>query len=596
MPYFEDPDMVNTAIADARAGTVSLPEKPESWFFPRAVFVSGPLHIVWNAFESAIKKSPHWEKTKESLAGILAFLGHAGLRGRFVEVCLTAEDDNVKHLFQTWRHKMVDWKWEYMEDAFQRLTPIVGVFLARFSAQKIKQPVGQEDGTCDGLDAKCIDMIERTRADRVAFSAVVESLCVFAQAVGRESRWLGGCRCHDWIWRLKDTSAKEKLRLFQKDVGCLATECCWRGRRASDLARGSWKNMIVRVGGATSRELHRRLTPLLPARRAQLLDSFQALRTSWCEEIGSKFAYWDELPHLCLGMYPNDSESQVIARRVQEKKAAHPADAHTHRVTRRLLFDVEAGFGAMVKALADDGVMAPELEAELEQANMVSTCEQRVEEIHAKIYQIGRKAGGPVGPPTVSARLRFSETMDWLDDWRVMMFVAHLWGRRNLVKSLLSFSALSGEFLKVATRKEQIRAVYHYHPRQLFVKINEEKYQHVAFKDVTTPAVLQLIAPMKMVVDYLKDRLTVGTLFSLPPCCFPGELEIVVLGEAPEPFNARTLIPTCLALAQAASPPAPRIGARFSSHKFYKVINTSMNRRFLQHTAATRLLALLSRS
>ena len=47
---------------------------------PRALGFTDPMHMVWNAFEAAIKSLPEWASYEERLKGCLAFPGHRGRR------------------------------------------------------------------------------------------------------------------------------------------------------------------------------------------------------------------------------------------------------------------------------------------------------------------------------------------------------------------------------------------------------------------------------------------------------------------------------------------------------------------------------------
>ena len=103
MPYVDDPALVAMAMEESAETGDRLSRCAEAFMFPRALWVSGPLHLVWNAFEAAIKESPGWEDIKTQLAHILQFLGHRGLRQRFVRTCLAGEPADVRSLFHSWR-------------------------------------------------------------------------------------------------------------------------------------------------------------------------------------------------------------------------------------------------------------------------------------------------------------------------------------------------------------------------------------------------------------------------------------------------------------------------------------------------------------
>ena len=72
--------------------------------------------------------------------------------------------------------------------------------------------------------------------------------------------------------------------------------------------------MLQNIGSASSPAFHGRLSKLDAASRAQVIADVEKMRSMFVEEITAKFLYWDELPHVALGMYPNDSESHRYAQ------------------------------------------------------------------------------------------------------------------------------------------------------------------------------------------------------------------------------------------------------------------------------------------
>ena len=489
---------------------------------------------------------------------------------------------------------MVDWKWEYMEGLFSALSPLICEFLRTFDAAKIKAPVGHSDeqALSEGIDPKCISKIAGIKGDWRRLSALCEAYRVFCKAAGREARWFTGCSCHDHIWT-SDKSQKQKLKLFRQTLqppSQAATACIWQGRRASDLARGYWRTMLTRMQVASSNELHRRLTMLRPEPRAAVLLVFQSMRTAWVEEIGAKFAYWGELPHLCLGMWPSDIHGQDVAKQVVAKAVAVPVDARVHRVTHRLLFDKDPNFGDMVRAFAENGDMAPELANELQEANMVSTVEQQVEGIHARIQKNNKR--GMSEPPANSAHVRLPQHLKLLADWRVQLFVVQAWVHtKNMAKHLLPFTVDTHKktlaYGSGTKPLEFVQRVYHMHPKQLFSELSREKAAHGTLRALMNPAPAKAPETVRMLVDFLKDRFSVGTVFSLPPCAVPAAevTALVPIGEAhPPKLAANTVVEQCLALARLPVPPEVQIGYKFKDHKFYRVIKASLTRRFLQHS------------
>ena len=244
IPFIQDPALVNQVLDDYKANKVPmLGSEPNAFFFPKAVLITGPMHILWNAFEQCVKRTASWPFFQEILSAILAFLGHRGLRERFLQTCFDEGMPGERAVFYNWKHKVVDWKWEYMEEVFAKVSAAISLFLSRFDEQKIKKPIGHVEAA-DTIDPNCLSKITKAKGDDLKVAALTESYSVFAKAVGHEARWFTGCRCHDHIWK-QSVSDLAKTRLFRKEMDGDIEECIWRGRRGSELARGYWRQMVV---------------------------------------------------------------------------------------------------------------------------------------------------------------------------------------------------------------------------------------------------------------------------------------------------------------------------------------------------------------
>ena len=110
------------------------------------------------------------------------------------------------------------------------------------------------------------------------------------------------------------------------------------GRRGSELACGKWKDRNQNVLAADSTTLHFRLSRLDLQDRSQILESFESCKAAWSEEVKLKTQFWEELPHLMLGLWPPCGNGQEVATRVLQKWAeAKERDAakRAHRLTWR---------------------------------------------------------------------------------------------------------------------------------------------------------------------------------------------------------------------------------------------------------------------
>ena len=597
IPFIADPSHVSQVLSDYQEKKIPmLCSEPSTFFFPKAVLITGPLHIVWNAFETAVKQSPSWPNYKETLAAILHLLGHQGLRTRFLETCFDRAEPGERKYFYNWRYNVVDWKWEYMEEVFVRLSSCISTFLLRFDEEKIKAPVDKET-SADTIAPGCLAKIKLAQSAHLVFSARTETLKIFAQAVGQSSRWFGGCSCHDHIWRNNLLSEREKKRLFEKETGGKVSECVWRGRRGSELARGHWRQMVSNVRRATSSELHIRLCSLDPQERGQLAAEFDRMKVLWCEEMSAKFTYWDAFPHRLFGLWPADSQSRRRAQAALEMWEQLPADEKTtkcHRVTYRLLHPAsKSRFRPLIDKLAQTGIMDPALQNELQEVNMVATYEQRVEEIHARIFQLNHSVGASLKPPSTSARLRWGEHLRCLSDWQCHIFVVQNWTRRH-ARELLAFCMDNAQFVRHAPQVDILYAVYHCLPAQLFKNVNEDKLMHNEFQLALQPPPPTRSAPIRLFLEFCRDLFAPGTVVSMPKellqvaqaevaPLLDGDLMLVPYVDGPGAFDENSLVQEALAVvaSDVENPMVLRMGRNLKDHRFFRVVRKNSASRFL---------------
>ena len=112
--------------------------------------------------------------------------------------------------------KVVDWKWEYMEDSFERLADGIDVFLSKLDVPQMQAPGGSQEGPQEVvIDGKCWALLQATQqlnADK--FSTLIELFNVFAGSVGHSARWHQGCPCHDHVWTRSDISEARKAQIM----------------------------------------------------------------------------------------------------------------------------------------------------------------------------------------------------------------------------------------------------------------------------------------------------------------------------------------------------------------------------------------------
>ncbi len=573
--------------------------------------MSGPLHIVWNAFEAAVKCNPRWPAFKDLLSDILALLGNKGIRTRFIEKCLCDCPPEVRRLFWNWKHSIVDWKWEYMEEIFAKLSEALDTLLLHFDIVKMRASEEEARREVTSIDPKCLRKLELAKQQRQSLIADAEAFNIFSKNVGRASRWFTGCKCHDHIWTADATEAA-KAKMFAAEVGAGVVSCIWKGRRGSELARGHWKVLAQSIREADSRTLQLRLTALPQEVQSSIVHGLDAMKCMWSEEMLAKFAYWSELPHCILGMWPHDSQSAAMARHALEKSkefVGTEKERYMHRYAYRVVHPASPKpFLKMVEKLAAAGEMHPALGVELMEANMVATCEQPVEQMHARIFQLNASVGRNLDPPSTSARLRRGQNMEALKCWDARCFVIQLWSRRGIMQEILK-PVMPQSFINVASYSEKLQAVYHCHPRQLFKSIAINKALHKKMKASVVPPKESIHTLARMAVEHLKERLPIGTIFSLPAAALPAGMSppghppapalangdaVAVAADAgsilphppggPAPFEVANVLPDAVAVV--AAPPdrghERKVGAELAGEGIFKVVKTNLQQRILQ--------------
>ena len=179
------------------------------------LLIHGPNHIDWNAYKTVVQKTEGWERHLEVTTALLSLLGQRGLRQRFLERNMQGSESWERALFHGWSHRVVDWKWGYMEGAFKKLDAAIEVFFDRFDLQQFQTSGGivpAGDTSEPSIDPKAGRTLAEAKKDRWVIAATMSAHAAFAEAVGRHSRWFTACDCHDYIWTMPNTSEKEKQR------------------------------------------------------------------------------------------------------------------------------------------------------------------------------------------------------------------------------------------------------------------------------------------------------------------------------------------------------------------------------------------------
>ena len=327
LPWYDDAATAQKAIS---SGEGPPPDStPEKYYFPRMLGYSGPLHVVWNAFRTQIESCPLWEWWRSVFAAILAVVGIPMVRRRFI--ALSSLTPSEVKIFSSFGSKVVDWKWEYMETSFDRLTDGVEIFFQKLDVPRLQKAAGAQEGGHVTIDGKCWALLQATQAlgwDK--FAALLEFFAVFSNAVGTDGRWFKGCPCHDFVWTDASLSAEQKAQKMLNLTGGVSTTCWRRGRRASELARGKARVLAESVRHANSARLSERLSRLCLEDRKELLMVTRAMRRGWCEEfLGKKKTHTTNKYPILLQAYGHSMPKALILQSVAGSNGSRLKRHHT---------------------------------------------------------------------------------------------------------------------------------------------------------------------------------------------------------------------------------------------------------------------------
>ena len=150
---------------------------------------------------------------------------------------------------------------------------------------------------------------------------------------------------------------------------------------------------------------------------------------------------------------------------------------------------------------------------------MVATSEQRIEEVHARIFEQNAGMGRSLSVPTCSARVCMHENLNALQSFYAKCFVFMFWNSRTLLPKILEpFDHMGGEFIKHGFHEEQLKAVYACLPRMMFAKMSDVTLSfHDRFAKAIKAPPAKIAVPLKMGLDYFKERMLTGSVFRACP-------------------------------------------------------------------------------
>ena len=118
------------------------PSHPEAFIWPRLIVWAGPLHIIYNALQTYVSASPGWDDDLEVLRAVVAVLGNRGAKRRWLALSKLSQES--RSAFSKFKHQIVDWKWEHMEDLFSDMDVLIVALFACLNVKALKAFAGME--------------------------------------------------------------------------------------------------------------------------------------------------------------------------------------------------------------------------------------------------------------------------------------------------------------------------------------------------------------------------------------------------------------------------------------------------------------------
>ena len=499
-----------------RGGEASRP------FFHSSLDVSGLMHVVYNALEAAVTGQRHWPKFQKQLRAICKLCGEKSYQEVVANQMLRAAGASALDI-QTlcaFNAKHLDWRWETLETVLAQWSPLRPVLQQYFKADML-------EATDSGLALLVSQALQSPW-----HGLMLEWLRGLTEAVGKETRWMEGCYCHEAV--LVGTGSRWKRR-HQMLGATGAVTCPWKGKRLPSFALGHREAMTRSLDLAGSSEYHRALLNARPEDAAAIADMDVVVKRALAHALHDKLAYLEALPYKLAGAFGEYCGSSLqrakkcVRECLQEFEEAGRAELHP---TTLELLTGRSPVGQQLRAFAKDPERSlhkyPDAFVAIQELSLVPLVERRIEGEHAQVKLAAQRGFRWAGPAMVCARKRRHQVLAMLENPSLLQWVCQNWRSRDIFQRVLAHKCLPTT-VNLMGRSERYARVYGYAVDDHFRDV--EKMQQAARGRA---AELKALHPppqaashdSKQIVGFLKAHLRPGSICSMPAAmlraCDPG--------------------------------------------------------------------------
>ena len=542
----------------------------DRFLFPCALMFPGHLHILYNALTEALLSLDSCKGYLDNLRVVEGFFAKKYLRRAFQLYCVL--DPTVSSMFDSYSTVHIDWRWEFLGKALNKLVPLLQPLYSTFDLKKFPTSHSKADDVS-------VAAVAAVLAEDRAFVVRSELFRVIGTTVEEYAKRLEGCHCRKDIWfQKKPFTARSKQ--FRARTGFKT--CMWKGRMGHWFVSIGLQSLLDSLATCTSPLLDQLLADLDEQTRAGVIRELHLVRARLIEIIRAKFAFYLVVPYKALGIYYCmvggivEKSKTTLRSCIAEVDAALAAELPLHRVA-LLLF----GPGTLCRIELEQWLTsdlpltafstAHQLLLELALSPLV---ERAIEAVHAAIKRLGQ-ASPNIFPTYLCPRLREEFNLERLrTDILFNEYVVRSWKSQMLRHQCLSLRYSATE-LRGLSRTELIKRIY-----QSTVLLEHENTStvavlHRAWQRISAPAPAdQLPDAWSNVSQYLKSLFTEGDYYSMPGTLFDdARARSFDFADLPDP------VVVCLNLAGLAPSAAvvPLVGEE--SDVFFMVTNSSPEKR-----------------
>ena len=208
-----------------------------------------------------------------------------------------------------------------------------------------------------------------------------------------------------------------------------------------------------------------------------------------------KFNFWQHLPYSALGIFysefdasHSDASRRLCAKCISESDSsfASGAGVRMHRVAEALFGEglVRHGLDRYARGEGDSLRSFPLSFIALQLYSFAALTERRIEGLHARIHDIGRKCKH-ILPPAVCASLRERQTIAALrEDPAFRAFCAKEFRSTTLLERVLRLRLQAGQF-KGLSRVERVKMIYQCSVQDEYEDVSGKKAQYKEWEIVT---------------------------------------------------------------------------------------------------------------